>query len=68
MTRRRLVRVPRSPAAQLRAAIRRDGVRAAARAWGLTPGQALRVAADVGAPRPVVLRCLRRILAEVERA
>jgi len=61
-----VVRMPRSATARLRAAIRRDGLRAAALAWGLTPTHALRVAADVGVPRRTIAAVLRRLLAEVE--
>jgi hypothetical protein len=59
--------MPRSPAAQLRADMRGLGVRRAAKRWGVSPTDGLRLAAGLAAPRVAVVTVLRRVLAMVER-
>jgi hypothetical protein len=62
----RTLRMPRSPAAQLRSDMRRLGVRRAARLWGLPPNDCLRIGAGIAAPRDSVVAALRRVLARLE--
>ena len=62
-----MVKVPPSPAAQLRRDIRRFGVRRTARRWQISAGDALRIAANLVARRTSVERVLERVLEQVRR-
>lgn len=56
-----LVRVPPSAPAQVRASLRRLGVRDGSRAWAISAGDALRIAAGLPASRDAVAAVLARI-------
>jgi len=61
-----LVRIPPDPVALVRRDVRRLGELAGARRWGLTPRQALRVAARLPVPLAVVAAVYRVALAKLE--
>lgn len=58
--------MPRSAPAQLRADMRRVGVRRTARQWGISGRNALLIAAGLEADRKAVAACIRRVLARLE--
>jgi len=62
-----LVRMPRSAPSLLRADLRRLGVRRASRAWGLSPRDALAVAAGLAVDPSVVRAVLEHVLSLVPR-
>jgi hypothetical protein len=67
MTSRSPLRMPRGGAAQVRADLRRFGVRAGAALWGIVPTEALRIAAGLPVERrSSITAVLRRIVAIAE--
>ena len=56
-----LIKMPKAPAAQLRAEMRRRGVRNAARAFGITENDALRIAGSQVARRSAIVKLLQMV-------